>query len=142
MDRRQYVGGMSAVLGSASLAGCAGLLPSGNESENPEYPGGTLLVENKGETAVNVSVTVSTGKYDAALDASVASGETVVRREFITAERGDIVTLAAQLGTEGEPIEFQYLPAGSDDDSSPEVARLTFENPVETSATWTAIRGT
>jgi hypothetical protein len=142
MHRRQYVGAMTAVLGSTSVAGCTGLLPSWNESESPEYPGGTLVVENTGEMAVNVSVTVTTDGYDASLDASVAGGETLVRREFVTAESGDIVTLAARLGSEGEPIQFQYLPAGGDGDSPPEVARLSFKNAVEASTTWTAIPGT
>ena len=142
MDRRQYVGAMAAVLGSASVAGCAGLLPVGDNSESSEHPGGTLIVENNGEAAVNVSVTVTPDGYDASLDASVAGGETLVRREFVTAESGDIVTLAARLGGEGEPIEFQYLPAGGNGDSPPEVARLAFENAVEASATWTATRGT
>lgn len=141
MDRRQYVSAMSAVLGSTSVAGCAGHLPFGNDDESPEYSGGTLLVENRGETAVNVSVTVTSDGYDASLNASVAGGETLVRREFVTAESGDIVTLAAQLRSEGEPTEFQYLPAGGDGDSPPEVARLAFENAVEASATWSAIRG-
>jgi hypothetical protein len=142
MERRQYVGAMSAILGSASIAGCAGFVPVGNESESPEYPGGTLVVENTGETAVNVSVTVASEGYDASLGAAVAGGETLVRREFVSAESGDIVTLVARLGSEGEPIEFQYLPAGGDVDSPSEVARLTFENAVEASATWSAIRGT
>lgn len=141
MRRRQYFGAISAVLGSASFVGCTGLVPLGNESENPEYPGGTLLIENTGQMAVNVSVTATPDEYDASLDASVAGGETLIRREFVTAESGDVVTVAAQLGGEGEPIEFQFLPAGGDGDSPPEVARLTFENAVEASASWTAIRG-
>jgi hypothetical protein len=82
------------------------------------------------------------GEYDASLDTSVTGGETLTRREFVTAESGDVVTLVAQLGSEGDPIEFQFLPAGGDGDSPPEVARLTFENAVEANATWTAISGT
>ena len=141
MERRQYVGAIASIFGSMSVAGCTGLLPLGDASENPEYPGGTLLVENTGETAVTVSVTVTSDEYDASLNASVAGGETLTRRKFVTAESGDVVTLAAQLGNEGDLIEFQFLPAGGDGDSSPEVARLTFENAVEASATWTAISG-
>lgn len=142
MDRRQYIGAITAALGSTSVAGCAGLLPFGNESGTPEYPGGTVLVENMGETAVNVSVTVTQAKYDASIDASVSAGETLTRREFVTADPGDVVTLTAQLGSEGGPTEFQFLPAGGDGDSPPEVARLTFENAVEAGATWTAVGGT
>ena len=142
MQRRRYLGSIGVVLGSASCAGCLGVLPSGNGSGGPEYPGGTLVVENTGDATVDVSVTTSSEEYDASLDASVGGGETLVRREFVTAESGDVVTLAAQLGDEGEPLEFEFLPAGGEGDSPPEVARLTVENAVEASATWTATEGT
>ena len=142
MRRRRYLGVIGSVLGSASVAGCTGLVPLGGENESPEYPGGTLIIENTGRAAVNVSVTTSSNGYDASLDASVSSEETLLRREFVTAERGDVVTLAALLGNEGEPVEFEFLPAGGErEDSPPEVARLTFENSVEASATWSATSG-
>ena len=142
MHRRRFLGAISGVLGSAILAGCTGLVPLGNESESPEYPGGTLLIENTGTTDVTVSVTADPAKHDASLDTSVAGGETLVRREFVSAESGDVVTLTAQLGSDGEPVEFQFLPAGGDGGTPPEVARLTFENAVEANATWTASGGT
>ena len=142
MRRRRYLGTVSAVFGSASVAGCTGLVPFGTESERPEYPGGTLIIRNTGKTTVNVSVTVSPDEHDASLDTPVSSGETLIRREFVTAEAGDIVTVAALLGREGEPIDFQFLPAGGEDgDAPPEVARLTFKNAVEASATWSATGG-
>lgn len=142
MRRRRYLGVVGSVIGSASVAGCAGLVPLGTESESQEYPGGTLTVENTGETAVNVSVAVRSDGYNTSLDSSVSGGETLLRREFVTAERGDVVTLAALLGNEGDSVEFEFLPAGGEsEDSPPEVARLTFENAVEASATWTATRG-
>jgi hypothetical protein len=80
-------------------------------------------------------------QYNASLDTAVAGGETIVRREFVTAEQGDIVTLEALLGETGESLSFQFLPEGSDD-NPPEVAELTFENAVEASASWTATSGT
>lgn len=123
-----------------SLAGCAGVLSGGSSS--PEYPGGTLVVENTGDNPVRVSVNTKLDQFDAALDTEVAGGETVVRREFVTAESGDIVTLEALLGETGERIRFQFLPAGGDEDAPPEVAQLTFESAVEASATWTATSGT
>lgn len=142
MRRRRFLGTVSAIFGSASVAGCTGLLPFGTESDGPEYPGGTLIIKNTGEAAVNVSVTVSPDEHDTSLDATVSGGETLIRREFITAEAGDIVTLAALLGSEGEPTDFQFLPAGGEDrDVPPEVARLTFENVVEANATWSATGG-
>jgi hypothetical protein len=141
MNRRRYLGTIGAVLWGAAFSGCSGLVSLGEKSENPEYLGGTLIVENTGEAVVNVSLTVSPDEFDASLDTSVAGGETLIRREFVSAERGDVVTVAAQLGSEGKPVEFRFLPAGGEDDSPPEVAHLTFENAVEASATWTATRG-
>lgn len=123
-----------------SLAGCAEILPSGNS--DPEYPGGTLVIENTGDNRVRVSVNTKLEQFDAALDTEVAGGETIVRREFVTAELGDIVTLEALLGETGEQIRFQFLPAGGSEDTPPEVAHLTFESAVEASATWTATSGT
>ncbi|WP_435075176.1 hypothetical protein [Halorubrum sp. HHNYT27] len=123
-----------------SLAGCAKMLPSGNTA--PEYPGGTLVIENIGDRPVRVSVNTKLEQFDAELDTEVAGGETVVRREFVTAESGDIVTLEALLGETGEQISFQFLPAGGGEDYPPEVAHLTFETAVEASATWTATSGT
>lgn len=142
MRRRRYLGAIGSVFGSASVAGCTGFVPLGNGSERPEYPGGTLIIENMDETVVNVSVTVTPDEYDSSLDSSVSGGETLIKREFVTAERGDVVTLAALLGNEGDPVTFEFLPAGGDsEDTPPEVARLTFENAVEASATWSATSG-
>jgi hypothetical protein len=101
-----------------------------------------VVVENTGDAPVEVSVETKPDEYDASLDTEVSGGETIVRREFVTAEQNDIVSLRALLGETGDRISFQFLPAGSRDNSPPEVARLTFENPVEASATWTATRGT
>jgi hypothetical protein len=141
MHRRRFAGAIISVLGSASFAGCTSLNPLENESDRPNYPGGTLVVENTGTSSVQVSVTADPERDNASLNTTVASGETVVRREFVTAGSGDVVTLTATLGSEGEPIEFQFLPAGGDDDTPPEVARLSFENAVEASATWAATQG-
>jgi hypothetical protein len=94
------------------------------------------------ETAVDVSVTVSPDGYDSSFEGSVPGGETVVREKFVTVESGDVITLVARLGDEGDPVEFEFLPAGGDSRNvPPEVARLKFETPVEASATWTAITG-
>lgn len=138
MDRRRYLYALGGCLGAASLSGCTGIV---DEDPNPAYPGGTIVLENTGNNSVPVSVATKLGQYTASLDTSVAGGETVVRREFVTAEQGDIVTLIAQLGQTGDEIRFQFLPAGGGDDAPPEVARLTFENAVEAGATWTATSG-
>ncbi|WP_302081038.1 hypothetical protein [Salinibaculum rarum] len=138
MQRRQYFRATVGCFGAVSLSGCSGILPGGNQ--NPEYPGGTLVVENTGDSPARVSVNTKLDQYDASLDTEVAGGETVVRREFVTADEGDIVTLKAQIGKTGELLRFQFLPAGGED-SPPEVAQLTFENAVEASATWTATSG-
>jgi len=139
MQRRQLLRGAGGCLAAVSLAGCAGALSSGDR--DPEYPGGTLLVTNTGDDAVPVSVRTKLDTYDASLDTAVPGGETVVRREFVSARQGDIVTLEALLGETGERLRFQFLPEGSDD-NPPQVAELTFENAVEASASWAATGGT
>jgi hypothetical protein len=111
------------------------------EDTTPTYPGGTIVLENTGNNPVPVSVATKLDQYTASLDTSVAGGETVVRREFVTAEPGKIITLIAQLGQTGDEIRFQFLPAGGDDNAPSEVAHLTFENAVEAGATWTATSG-
>jgi hypothetical protein len=140
MQRRRYLRTMGACSGMLSLAGCAEMLPGGNAA--PEYPGGTLVIENTGDNPVRVSVNTKLEQFNAVLDTEVAGGEMVVRREFVTAESGDIVTLEALLGETGEQIRFQFLPAGGGENTPPEVAHLTFESAVEASATWTATSGT
>jgi hypothetical protein len=122
-----------------SLSGCLGLFPG--DTRSPEYPGGSLVVENTGTAPVRVSVETKVAQYNATLDTDVPGGEQIVREEFVTADMGDIVTLEARLGETGDWIRFQFLPAGGDD-YAPEVAHLTFENAVEASATWTATSGT
>ena len=139
MQRRQLLRGVGGCLAALSLAGCAGALSGGDQ--NPEYPGGTLVVKNTGDNSIRVSVSTKLDQYNASFDTAVAGGETIVRREFVTAEQGDIVTLEALLGETGESLSFQFLPEGSDD-NPPEVAELTFENAVEASASWTATGGT
>lgn len=139
MIRRRYLRALGGCFGAMSLAGCAGVLPGSNQG--PEYPGGTLVVENTGSRSVTVSVTTKLEQYNASLNIAVPGGETVVRREFVTATQGDIVTLEVQLGETGERLRFQFLPAGSKDNSPPEVAQLSFENDVEASASWTATSG-
>ena len=140
MRRRRYIRAAGGCFGAVALSGCAEVLPSGDQ--DPEYPGGTLIVENTGDNPVRVAVTTKSDQYDASLDTDIAGGEVIVRREFVTAEQGKIVTLEAQVAETGDRISFQFLPAGGGDEYPPEVARLTFENAVEASATWTATTGT
>lgn len=139
MRRRRLLRGIGGGLAAVSLAGCASVLSSGEQE--PEYPGGTLVVKNTGDNSVRVSVSTKLNQYDTSLDTAVAGGKTIVRQEFVTAEQGDIITLEAVLGETGEPISFQFFPEGSDE-NPPEVAELTFENAVEASASWTATGGT
>jgi len=138
LSMRRYLSAPGECLGTAALSGCAGIV---GEDPNAIYPGGTVVLENTGNDPVSVSVATESDQYTASLDTSVAAGETVVRRAFVTAERGDVVTLVARLGQTGDEIPFQFLPAGSGDDAPLEVARLTFENAVEAGATWTATSG-
>lgn len=139
MRRRRFLRTAGGSFGAVALSGCVGLLPG--DTRSPEYPGGTLIVENTGTAPVRVLVETKVAQYDARLDADVPGGQQLVREEFVTASMGDIVTLEARLGETGDWIRFQFLPAGGDD-YAPEVAHLTFENAVEASATWTATSGT
>ncbi|TKX54870.1 hypothetical protein EXE44_16705 [Halorubrum sp. SS7] len=139
MERRRFLRGIGGCLAAVSLAGCTGAFADGDRSS--DYPGGTLVITNTGDGPVPVSIRTKLDEYDASLDTVVAGGETVVRREFVSARRGDIVSLEALLGETGERLSFQFLPEGSGD-SPPEVAELTFENAVEASASWTATGGT
>ncbi len=138
MQRRRYLRAVGGGVGAVSLSGCAELVPG--EGQTPAYPGGTLVVENTGDAPVRVSVDTELDQYDATADTDVSGGHTVVRRELVTAEQGDVVTLQAQLGGTGDRISFQFLPTGGET-APPEVARLTFENAVGASAMWTATEG-
>lgn len=126
MKRRVFIAGAG---GLAAAAGCVGRNRSGG------YPGGTVVVESEADDSLSVSVTAP-GR-SASLSATVSPGERVVRRAFVTAEAGESVTLRALLGADGDPIDFDFLPAGSGT-APPEVARLSVKNAVEASATWTA----
>lgn len=143
MHRRRFVTTLGSCLGLVSLSGCTGVLPLSNQNdENPEFPGGTLVVENTGDNALDVSVSVAEEHISASFSDTVPPGERVVERAFITASAGEAVTLTAQIDGDGEPTTFEFLPNGGEDNAPPEVAHLAIETPVEESATWTATRGT
>lgn len=141
MHRRRFLTATTGCTALLSLSGCAGILPATN-AENPDFPGGTLVIENTGDSPLDVTISVAEDRFSATLDATVPAGETVVERRFVTASEGDIATLTARIGADGEPTTFEFLPAGGTNDSPPEVARLSIENAVEESATWTAVAGT
>lgn len=140
MRRRRFFTRIVGSITLLSISGCAGLLPT-EDGNSPDYPGGTLVVENAGESALDISVGVVEEQYSASLDTTVSAGDTDVRREFVTASEGDVVTLSAVLGGDGDPTTFEFLPAGGDGDAPPEVAALTIQNAVEESASWTALQG-
>lgn len=141
MNRRRFLAAAGGGLGLAVLSGCTGFLET-DGNETPEHPGGTLVVENTGNSSLTVSVWVVEERFSGTLDTTVEGGATVVEREFVTASAGDVVTLAARIGDEGEPTTFEFLPGGGEGDAPPEIARLSVENAVEASATWTASEGT
>lgn len=80
MYRRRYLGTIGGCVGAASLSGCTAVLPGADQE--PEYPGGTLLIENTGDRPVRVSIETKLDQYDASLDIDVAGGEMIVRRDF------------------------------------------------------------
>jgi hypothetical protein len=141
MRRRSYLATVGTALGVASLSGCTGVLPSGDGGDSePTYPGGTLVVQNTGNSPVAVSVVAVSGTHDASLETTVSGGGEAVRREFVSATEGDAVTLGARLGEDGERTTFEFLPGGGVE-APPEVAHLRFESDVEAEATWTAVPG-
>jgi len=138
-NRRQFLATVESTGSIASVSGCLGVL-SASETD-PRYPGGTVVIENNGDQSLAVSITVVEDTYDATIETSVSGGETHVRREFVDADAGEIVTLSARLGDSGDPTTFELLPAGGENNARPEIARLTVQNAVEASAQWTAERG-
>lgn len=140
MHRRKYITGLCGSLGLVTLSGCAGILPTSSD-DSPQYPGGTLIVENTADSALGVTVSVAQRDDSPQFETDIPAGETVTERTFITTSEGEIVTLSAVIGDEGEPTKFDILPGGGED-APPEVAHLSIENPVEESATWTARPGT
>jgi hypothetical protein len=138
-SRRQYLTTVGSCLSAGFISGCVGILPT--DSTDSDYPGGTVVVENTSDASLSVSVTVVEDGYDASIETTLSGGETLVEREFVTVDEGAVITLAARIGDSGDPTTFRFLPAGGEDDTPPEVARLTIENAVEASATWTAMGG-
>lgn len=129
MNRRHFLtGGVG--LGAAMLAGCS--FPRGDSA--PEYPGGTLWIYNSYRSEVEIAVTTVNHAPEASVETTVPAGETVIRREFVTAESGEAVTLAASVD-DGDRLTFEFLPAGTGD-ATPEYARLDIETPA--SASWSA----
>jgi hypothetical protein len=129
MKRRRFLAG-GIGLGATMLAGCS--FPRGDSA--PEYPGGTLWVSNTYRSDVEIAVTTVDHAPEASVETSVPAGETLIRREFVSAESGEAVTLAATVEG-GDRRTFEFLPAGTDDATS-EYARLDIETPV--SADWSA----
>ena len=139
INRRQFLAAVGSTGSIASVSGCLGVL-SASEID-PRYPGGTVVIENNGDRSLAVSLSVVEDAYDATIETSVPAGETQVRREFVDADPGEVVTLSARLGGSGDPATFKLLPAGGEHNARPEIARLTVQNAVEASVHWTAERG-
>ncbi|MFT4920843.1 MAG: hypothetical protein ACI8XM_000034 [Haloarculaceae archaeon] len=137
MHRRRFltaVGGTTAV----AVSGCLSF-PRGDSA--PEYPRGSLYVYNTSQSSITVAVETVDHDPPASVETTVTAGEHIVEREFVTADPGTTVTLAARIGETGETT-FEFLPAGDDSGDSPEYARLTIRNAVEESAEWSARKGT
>lgn len=129
MNRRRFLAGGVGVSGTI-LGGCS--FPRGDSA--PEYPGGTLWLYNSYRSDVKVTVTTVDHTPKATAETIVPAGETLIRREFVTAEPGESATLASRVN-DGDHLTFEFLPAGTDD-ATPEYARLNIETPV--SASWSA----
>lgn len=129
MNRRRFLADGTG-LGAAILAGCSFL----RGDAAPEYPGGTLWIYNSHRSDVEIAVTTVDHTPEASVETTVPAGETLIRREFVTAESGEAVTLAARIDS-GDRLTFEFLPAGTAD-ATPEYARLDIDTPV--SANWSA----
>lgn len=124
MNRRRFLSG-SMGLGATMLDGCN--FPRGDSA--PEYPGGTLWIYNSYRSDVEVAVRTVHRSPERAIETTVPASETLIRREFVTADPGEIVTLAARVA-DNDRHAFTFLPAGSDD-AGPEYARLDIETPFQ-----------
>lgn len=129
MNRRRFLAGGGGICASM-LGGCSSL----RGDSAPEYPGGTLWIYNSYRSDVEVAVTTIDHTPKATAETTVPAGETLIRREFVTAEPGESVTLAARVN-DGDRLTFAFLPGGTDD-ATPEYARLDIATPV--SASWSA----
>ncbi|MCD2204504.1 hypothetical protein [Halobacterium sp. KA-6] len=96
---------------------------------------------NTSQSAITVAVETVNHDPPASIETTVPSGEHIVEREFVTADPGTTVTLAARIGETGETT-FDFLPGGDESGDSPEYARLDIRNAVEISAEWSARKGT
>ncbi|WP_158855384.1 hypothetical protein [Halorhabdus sp. CUG00001] len=139
-DRRQFLTAVGSALGVASILAWSG--PGVLDGTEPTHPGGTVVIENVANQSVRVSITVLEDDCEAALETTVPGGETQVYREFVAAEAGTVLTLAAHLGDSGSPKTMEFLPAGGETNAHPEVARLTIHNAVEGDADWIVEPGT
>lgn len=126
-SRRQFLAAVGASAAVAT-AGCTGPFGQRNDSvPGPEYPPGTLWVYNTTKSAISVTVETAEHSPAAAVEMTVPSGETAIRREFVSASPGTMVTLRARVASFAEDwLSFSFAPGGSasGDGTPPQYARL------------------
>lgn len=103
-----------------------------------EYLGWALMINNSYHSALKIAVKTAHRSLETAVETTVPAGETLLRREFVAAEPGEIVTLAARVKG-NDRYAFTSLSAGSGD-AAPEYAHLNIKTPV--SVRWSARPGT
>lgn len=126
-SRRQFLAAVGASTAVAA-AGCTGPVGPTNDSvPGPEYPPGTLWVYNMTKSSRSVTVETVDHSPAEAVETVVPSGETAVRREFVSAPAGTTVTLRARVASVAEDwLSFSFAPGGSEsgDGTPPQYARL------------------
>lgn len=116
-------------VGALGVAGGCLDFPMSDEEgvPGPEYPSGTLWIYNTAKSDLSVTVETVDRSPAATFERVVESGETAIRREFVSAPAGTTVTLRASVETFAEEwLSFSFAPRGGgpESDAPPQYARL------------------
>jgi hypothetical protein len=114
----------------------------GGGGDEPEHPGGTVVLENRGEAQEAFNVDPVGGAVAEPIDDHrLKGGETAVHERYVTAEPGTAVTLEGWFTfgrDEEKPVEF--YPAGADG-QPPQVAHMILSNAVSVAWRWETAAG-
>lgn len=125
-SRRQFLRTVG-VSTAVATCGCLGSVAPDEDVPGPDYPSGTLWLYNTSKSDLSVTVKTADHSPSATFENVVRSGETEIRREFVSAPPGTTVTLKAHVQSFAEDwISFSFMPSGggSKSDTPPQYARL------------------
>jgi hypothetical protein len=133
--RRDYLLATTTV-GATVLAGCSG------GGSDPEYPGGTVVLDNQSDGPERFHVAVATGADAAPLAVDLDGGQREVHEGYVSTSEGTAVTLEGWFGIVEEGIEtVEFYPSGGGGDG-PQVAHMVLTNAVSVEWHWETAAGT